>query len=390
MRSLVVLAALFALAVAGPVRRDVVPDEYIVVFDAAASPEERVAHMATLSNSTQVFKHFEIEDFRAYHARMSENDFLAVQAHSAVAYAQPNGIVYASEEEERAGGAACTTQFEATWGLVRTNIRDLDLDGIYNYHLDAGEEVNAYVIDTGVYTEHVEFEGRATFGTDTVDNPPVMEDSNGHGTHVAGTIGGKTYGLAKQVKVIGVKVLSKSGYGSDASVIAGVEWSANDHKKKKKPSVANMSLGGGYSKAINDAVNAGVKAGVVFVVAAGNENTDACSKSPASASSPITVGSSTNKDARSYFSNYGKCVDIFAPGSDITSAWISGKYSINTISGTSMASPHIAGLAAKYLTENPSATPAQVKSALASMATKDALTDVKSGSPNLLGFVDCA
>ncbi|MGI2068479.1 S8 family peptidase [Shewanella baltica] len=269
-----------------------------------------------------------------------------------------------------------------TWGIDRIDQHNLPLDN--NYHTDYdGSGVTAFVIDTGVLNTHNEFGGRASSGYDFIDNDYDATDCNGHGTHVAGTIGGSTYGVAKNVNVVGVRVLNCSGSGSNSGVIAGINWVKNN---ASGPAVANMSLGGGASQATDDAVNAAVAAGITFVVAAGNDNSNACNYSPARAADAITVGSTTTNDSRSSFSNYGTCLDIYAPGSSITSSWYTSNSATNTISGTSMASPHVAGVAALYLDENPNLSPAQVTNLLKTRATADKVTDAKTGSPNKLLF----
>lgn len=272
-----------------------------------------------------------------------------------------------------------TTQSNATWGLDRIDQSSLPLNQTYNYEGN-GTGVNVYVIDTGVRNTHEQFGGRAVSGFDFVDNDSDSSDCNGHGTHVAGTIAGSSYGVAKGAKVFGVRVLDCEGSGSISGVIAGVEWVTTQHKK---PAVANMSLGGGASQALDDAVKASIKAGVTYAVAAGNSNVTACNSSPARVADAITVGSSTSSDARSDFSNFGTCVSVFAPGSDITSAWYNSNSATKKISGTSMASPHVAGVAALYLAANATATPAQVKAALLAGSVSGKVSDVK-GSPNLL------
>lgn len=270
------------------------------------------------------------------------------------------------------------TQNNATWGLDRIDQRNLPLSGSYTYNTTASN-VNAYIIDTGILGSHSEFSGRFMGGYDFVDNDSNPNDCNGHGTHVAGTVGGSTYGVAKGVKLYGLKVLGCNGSGTNSGVIAGIDWVANNHVK---PAVANMSLGGGASSATDNAVANLVASGVTVAVAAGNDNSNACNYSPAREPSAITVGSTTSNDSRSSFSNYGSCLDIYAPGSSITSAWSNG--GTNTISGTSMASPHVAGVAALYLANNPNATPAQVEAAIENAATPGKVSDAKSGSPNLL------
>jgi len=272
------------------------------------------------------------------------------------------------------------SQANATWGLDRIDQAQLPLNKSYSYPDSAGRGVNVYVIDTGIRTTHNQFEGRAFSGFDSVDQDSDASDCNGHGTHVAGTIGSRNYGVAKNAKLIAVRVLDCEGSGTISGVIAGVEWVTAHHAK---PAVANMSLGGGVSQALDDAIKASIRAGVTYAVAAGNENEDACNSSPSRVSEAITVGSTTNSDRRSDFSNFGSCVSVFAPGSDITSTWSNSDSATNKISGTSMATPHVAGVAALYLSENSSATPAQVKTALLGASTSGRLTDVK-GSPNKL------
>lgn len=275
---------------------------------------------------------------------------------------------------------AWATQSPATWGLDRIDQRDLPLSNSYTYNY-TGTGVRAYIIDSGIRRTHVEFSGRMDNGYDAVTPGGTADDCNGHGTHVAGTVGGSTYGVAKGVILHPVRVLDCNGSGSNSGVIAGVDWVAQNHRK---PAVANMSLGGGASSALDTAVNNAIGAGVTFVVAAGNSNANACNYSPARVGNAITVGSSTSSDARSSFSNYGSCLDLFAPGSSITSAWHTSDTATNTINGTSMAAPHVAGVAALYLQANPSATPSAVASAIIGSATSGRLSSVGSGSPNLL------
>jgi cerevisin len=292
----------------------------------------------------------------------------------------------------------------APWGLARISHRDSLTFGNFNKYLyaaDAGEGVDVYVIDTGTYIDHVDFDGRAHWGK-TIPAGDEDEDGNGHGTHCSGTIAGKKYGVAKKANVYAVKVLRSNGSGSMSDVVKGVEWAAEAHVKKAKAgkkgfkgSAANMSLGGGKSPALDEAVNGAVAAGVHFAVAAGNDNADSCNYSPASAENAITVGASALDDSRAYFSNYGKCNDIFAPGLSIQSTWIGSKYAVNTISGTSMASPHVAGLLAYYLSLQPSSdsayavaeiTPKKMKENILSIGTVGALTDVPAGTKNILAW----
>ncbi|MBE0365782.1 serine protease [Pseudoalteromonas ulvae UL12] len=271
-------------------------------------------------------------------------------------------------------------QANAIWGLDRVDQENLPLNSTYNYEFD-GSGVTAYVIDTGVRVSHNEFGNRASHGYDFIDNDNDATDCNGHGTHVAGTIGGGAYGVAKNVNIVGVRVLGCNGSGSNSGVIAGIDWVKNN---ASGPSVANMSLGGGASQATDNAVNNAVAAGISFVVAAGNDNSNACNYSPARAANAITVGSTTSSDGRSSFSNYGNCLDIYAPGSNIKSAWYNSDSATNSISGTSMASPHVAGAVALYLDENPSLSPSQIDAMLSQRSSKNKISDAKSGSPNEL------
>lgn len=271
-------------------------------------------------------------------------------------------------------------QPNAIWGLDRIDQQSLPLDSNYYYDFD-GSGVTAYVIDTGVRISHNEFGNRASHGYDFIDNDADATDCNGHGTHVAGTIGGSAYGVAKNVNIVGVRVLGCNGSGSNSGVIAGINWVKNN---ASGPSVANMSLGGGASQATDDAVNNAVAAGVSFIVAAGNDNRNACNYSPARAANAITVGSTTSNDSRSSFSNYGNCLDIYAPGSSIKSAWYNSNTATNTISGTSMAAPHVAGAVALFLDETPSLSPSQIDTKLSQRSTKNTVSDAKSGSPNEL------
>ncbi|MER7764921.1 S8 family serine peptidase [Streptomyces sp. NPDC097619] len=271
-----------------------------------------------------------------------------------------------------------------SWGLDRIDQKALPLNQSYTYPDKAGEGVTAYIIDTGVRISHSDFGGRAFNGYDAIDNDNVAQDGHGHGTHVAGTVGGGAYGVAKKVKIVGVRVLNNQGSGTTAQVVAGIDWVTQN---AVKPAVANMSLGGGADSALDTAVRNSIAAGITYAVAAGNESTDAGTKSPARVGEAITVGATTNTDAKASYSNYGSILDIFAPGSSITSAWNTSDSATNSISGTSMASPHVAGAAAVYLSQNPASTPAQVSSALVAAATPNVVTGPGTGSPNRLLFV---
>jgi subtilisin family serine protease len=369
---LAVNAALAVVPLLAVESKSAVPGQYLVIFRNDTTKEQRAAHTINLlksinGDSEQEILHvWNIEDFHGFAARLSDAKLAEQRTF--------DDVIDYIENDQEVHVAACASQSTADWGLDRTDQKTVNLDGNFRYTSTGGAGVNSYIVDTGINIAHTDFGGRAKWGANYADT--TNSDCNGHGTHVAGTVGGKTYGIAKSTTLIAVKVLNCAGSGTNAGVISGINYVADQYKATRKTSVANMSLGGGYSAALNNAVAAAISAGVTFVVAAGNENQDACNTSPASTPSAVTVGATTidaisgvDKDVRASFSNYGTCVTIMAPGELIRSAWIGSNTATKTISGTSMASPHVCGVAALYLDSNPSATPAQVKSALISSAT---------------------
>ncbi|RMZ91037.1 hypothetical protein DV736_g1747, partial [Chaetothyriales sp. CBS 134916] len=363
----------------------------------------------------QGLKHvYSMPGLKGYSGHFDEDVIEQVRKHRDVAYIEKDSEVQiqpAIIDTTQLGSLKSSSpelERNAPWGLARISHRDSLGFGTFNkylYTVDGGEGVDAYVIDTGTNIDHVDFEGRAIWGK-TVPTGDEDIDGNGHGTHCSGTVAGKKFGVAKKANVYAVKVLRSNGSGTMSDVVKGVEWAATAHaesvkaakagkKKGFKGSVANMSLGGGKSTTLDLAVNAAVDAGIHFAVAAGNDNADSCNYSPAAAKNAVTVGASTLADERAYFSNYGTCNDIFAPGLNILSTWIGSKYATNVISGTSMASPHLAGLLAYLLSLQPASdsayavaaiTPKELKANIISIATKDALEDVPEDTVNILAW----
>jgi subtilisin family serine protease len=346
---------------------------YIVVLaDGVAAHPSLVAEQHRRSHGAQVSQTYSTA-LRGYAARLTTAGLGAVVRDPRVAYVQRDGVATAS----------ATTQSGATWGLDRIDQRS-GTDGTYSYTA-TGTGVTAYVIDTGIRSTHSDLSGRVTPGYDAFGG--TSDDCNGHGTHVAGTVGGTTYGVAKGVTLVAVRVLDCNGSGTWSGVIAGLDWVAAHHTTG--PAVANMSLGGGANTAVDDAVKKVIADGVSTAVAAGNGNQggraqDACKYSPARVPEAITIGATDKSDTKTSWSNYGSCVDWFAPGLSITSAWHTSDSATNTISGTSMATPHVAGVAALHLQGEPTASPQQVRDALYAATTKSIVKSSKTANNHLL------
>jgi subtilisin family serine protease len=303
-----------------------------------------------------------------------------VPATAVAGLARAPGVTLA--ELDGAVTTTSTVQPSPTWGLNRIDQRDLPLDSVYEY-VGTGSGVRAYIVDTGIRASHTDVAGRVALGATAISDGRGTDDCNGHGTHVAGTVGGTVYGVAKSVTLIPVRVLDCKGSGSWSGVIAGLDWIAGQEPMQVGKAVANMSLGGGASSSVDAAVQRVIDKGVTVVVAAGNSNANACNYSPARAPNAVTVGATTSTDARASYSNFGSCLDLFAPGSSITSAWHTGDTATNTISGTSMAAPHVAGVAALLLAGSGLSAP-QAEQLLIGESTPGKVTSAGSGSPNRL------
>ena len=382
--ALSVSLALCSSAMAGELRRveNPIPGNYIVVLNegallgpgrSAGAPgmaiavENAAIDLAARLNLNvgKVYQHA----LAGFSTKASPQALRALLRDPRVAYVEEDGLVELN-----------ATQSNATWGLDRVDQRDRPLNGTYVYDY-VGSAVRAYVIDSGILASHNDFGGRVLSGYTAISDGRGSSDCNGHGTHVAGTIGGATWGVAKGVRLVPVRVFGCTGGSANSTIIAGIDWV---RANRVLPAVANMSLGGGASSATDTAVNNLINSGVTVVVAAGNDNADACNYSPARVANAITVGSTTSTDARSSFSNFGSCVNIFAPGSAIMSTWYTSNSATNSISGTSMASPHVAGAAVLVLAADNAASPATVRSRIYNKVSTNKLTDIGTGSPNRL------
>ena len=350
------------LAQGGP---EAIPGQYIVVFNDDVSDVPGLAERATAGGSGAI--HVYTGVLKGFAAQLSEQAVDALRRNPNVAYIEQDQTVTLS-----------ATQTNATWGIDRIDQRSRPLSGTYTYTTTASG-VYVYIIDTGIYTAHSQFGGRAANVYDAFGGNG--QDCNGHGTHVAGTVGGSTYGVAKAVRLRGVRVLNCSGSGSWSGIIAGMDYVRNN---RVNPAVANMSLGGGYSSSVNTAANNLANSGVFVAVASGNSNANACNYSPASASAVTSVNASTSTDAKASFSNYGSCTHLYAPGASITSAWIGSTGATRTISGTSMASPHVAGVAALYKATFGNASSSTIRSWLINNSTTGRISGNPSGTPNRL------
>ncbi|KAF9952933.1 hypothetical protein BGZ70_000423 [Mortierella alpina] len=365
----VILAACIALVQAAPLvphatNGKPIPDSYIVVLKSGQTANNFAPKFNSIGQrhngrgqaKPKIIKEF--KSFPGFHATINRAALKEIQA---------------SPEAK-----------PPSWGLTRVSQQELDLTQPFVYDDAAGSGVTAYIVDTGIFAEHAEFKGRAKFGANFIQGSKDT-DENGHGTHVAGTIGGTTYGVAKKVNLVGVKVLDAEGSGATSGVVSGMDWVAENAIAGK--SVVNMSLGGGKSKAIDDAAARLFAKNIPLIVAAGNdENVDACDGSPSGAKNALTVAASDKEDQTASFTSYGKCVEIFAPGVDITSSWIGGASAKNTISGTSMATPHVAGVAALYLAAGGLDTAQALFDKLIETATEGKIQGELKGSPNKLVF----
>jgi cerevisin len=372
----------------------VIPGHYMIVLRDDVDSSHIADHHNWLTSflaapgvrdvSANRIKHvYDLPGVKGYAGKFDDEVIGAIRRAKHVAYVEQDQMVHITESwRGTPSDNGYVLQKDAPWGLSRVSHRKRPSATHYKeypFAATAGEGVSVYVIDTGINVRHVDFEGRARWGA-TIPENDEDEDGNGHGTHCAGTISGRRFGVAKKANAVAVKVLSSNGSGSMSDVVKGVEWAAQDHKRRVKKdknakSAANMSLGGGASRTLDRVVNAAVDAGIHFAVAAGNDNRNACNYSPAAAEKAVTVGATAIDDKMAWFSNHGKCVDVFAPGKDVLSTWIGSDVATNTISGTSMASPHVAGLLAYLASQSETPIPPkELKDRIIKLSTKDVIT----------------
>lgn len=352
--------------------KGIIKNQYIVILNKDAGPSNDFAQNIAKQHGGKVLQTYDtvLKGFAVYLPEAAGTAFVEAMKKN------PNVL---SVENDTIMKIDATTQSNPDWGLDRIDQKTLPLNLAYSY-LQTGSGTTAYIVDTGILSTHQQFSGRVLSGYTAISDGNGTSDCNGHGTHVAGTVGGSTYGVAKNVSLVPIRILGCDGSGASSNVIAGLDWIL---KNGKKPAVVNMSLGGDASTSLDSAVENLFNNGYVMVVAAGNSNTDACSSSPARVSKAITVAATDNTDTRASYSNYGSCVDIFAPGSQINSSWIGSNTATKVLNGTSMATPHVAGVVAEMLQSTPTATPQTISTNLLNQASTNVVKS-PSGSPNRL------
>jgi subtilisin family serine protease len=352
--------------------KGIIKNQYIVILNKDAGPSVDFAQNIAKQHGAKVLQSYDtvLKGFAIY---------LPDTAATAFVEAMKKNPQVLSIENDTVMKIDATTQSNPDWGLDRIDQKALPLNSAYSY-LQTGSGTTAYIVDTGILSSHQQFSGRVLSGYTAISDGNGTTDCNGHGTHVAGTVGGSTYGVAKNVNLVPIRILGCDGSGASSNVIAGLDWIL---KNGKKPAVVNMSLGGDASTSLDSAVENLFNNGYVMVVAAGNSNTDACNASPARVSKALTVAATDSTDTRASYSNYGSCVDIFAPGSQINSSWIGSNTATKVLNGTSMATPHVAGVVAEMLQSTPTATPQTISTNLLNQASTNVVKN-PSGSPNRL------